>query len=404
MTNWIKQQGFHRWAFISLAVLAAAGVLLRYMQLFPAGQLKYEYILHGHSHFAFSGWMFVSLSLLIIHQVTEKQYLRIFRRILITAIVCSFAMLISFFAEGYHAISIFFSTLFILITYWFTYVVYRRFLSYRGSGDMALLLIKWGLLFLCLSSLGPWLLGPLMASGHYEILSRDAIYFYLHFQMNGWMQLTALGLTASVYLNGIRVNANSTRFWLYVFILSAIPLFAIFTLWSKQIVWLYWLAFFAAVLHALSWFVLLKQLSKQCIRLPVMVGAALLALSLKVIFQVLICVPLLSEWVFASRDLIVGYIHLVTLGCVSPLIIDQFVRRKFLPDTRFTRVVNRMYLVLVVLYLCLLFVQPVLYILHKPIMHYHLCLLLFSVGLLLTGILYTVLCGSKYRLYGMMRG
>ena len=62
----MKKLSYEAWAFINFTVLALFGVLLRYMMNFPSGGLNYLNILHAHSHFAFAGWTFLGLAVLIV--------------------------------------------------------------------------------------------------------------------------------------------------------------------------------------------------------------------------------------------------------------------------------------------------------------------------------------------------
>ncbi|MES2108858.1 MAG: hypothetical protein V4577_08935, partial [Bacteroidota bacterium] len=63
--KWYQSLNYPRWAIINFIVLSIFGVLLRYMQLYDVPKLDYQFILHAHSHFAFSGWMFFSIAFLI---------------------------------------------------------------------------------------------------------------------------------------------------------------------------------------------------------------------------------------------------------------------------------------------------------------------------------------------------
>ncbi|RYZ61966.1 MAG: hypothetical protein EOO14_03690, partial [Chitinophagaceae bacterium] len=53
-------------SFVNLLVVALLGVLMRgfpFLQNFP---LNYKNILHGHSHFAFTGWVMLVLFVLLL--------------------------------------------------------------------------------------------------------------------------------------------------------------------------------------------------------------------------------------------------------------------------------------------------------------------------------------------------
>lgn len=391
--NPVCKSSLAKWALLNFIIMAAAGTLLRYMQVFPAGELNYMFILHSHSHFAFAGWMFLSLAVIIMHHLYGEEWLsQRFQKIVWLTFICSFGMLISFAFQGYKAVSIGFSTLFIAVTYWFGYSIYG---NQKLKEDMLSgWLIKGGLVFLCLSSLGPLALGPIMASGveRGSPLYQNSIYFYLHFQLNGWMQMAALAMVASTCLKPtVLKDVSFPRQWLLVFILSTLPLFGIFTLWARPPQWIHWIAFGGAFLHMVSWFIIVKRFSGYFQSSSLLVKVSLIALSLKLVLQVLICVPFIGEWVFGNRHLIIGYVHLITLACISPIIIDQFVRRGFLSSRRLSTI-HIFYIGVVTLYLLLLFSQPLLAYFDLILPHFQFCLLLVSALFVIAGIIYYRKC------------
>lgn len=378
------------WPIFNFVVLSFFGVLLRYMQLFPLSGLKYTDLLHGHSHFAFSGWIFLAAALLILQLGNIP--VRISRNLTWAALFSAFAMLASFSIGGYNAVSITFSTLFIFVTYWFTWLVIR-YKVLTKLNHISNRLLTASIFYLCLSSIGPLAMAPIQAAGLRDTpWFQNTVYFYLHFQMNGWMLLAVLGLFSSVYLQSVSSLPKTIRLWLNVFIYSALPLFFIFTLWSHPPVLLYIFAGLGAVLNLWSWIKLLLYFRTIPKRYPLLAKAALTALTLKIAFQVLICVPQIGDWAFSNRNLIIGYIHLITLGCVMPLIIDQFIH-KGLFSVKGTAFLNKLLLLGVTVYLFLLFMQPMLVLFKTAVPSFQFWLLSVSVLLLFTGVLYLL----KYR-------
>ena len=113
-------------AFLNFTLLALAGVLLRYKILFPLPLVDQKHLLHAHSHFAFSGWVSLALSISIIHVLKpDQQQQKKFNRILWAQQIGSFGMLLTFPFMGYAAPSIFFSTLSILVSFWFAAVAWN---------------------------------------------------------------------------------------------------------------------------------------------------------------------------------------------------------------------------------------------------------------------------------------
>lgn len=387
---------FSRLALFNFIMLSLWGVVLRYMQLADL-PFNYQYLLHAHSHFAFSGWMFLSIAFLIARLCGGGKLSVGFHWVLILAQVSAWGMLLSFSLQGYRSISITFSTLFVLVGFRLAYLVWKRKGLHTAVNQPARLLINYALAFLCLSALGPFALGPLAALGmKASPLYQDAIYFYLHFQLNGFMELAVLGLLAGELPMGSMMTGDKR--WLQIFTLSAMPLYAIFCLWSRPASPIWWIAGTAAGLHMLSWLVFARRYRHCWIQMSWLERVALLALTLKCLLQLAICFPPIGEWAFSNRNLIIGYIHLLTLGIVMPLLIGQFIRVGFLQQNATTGRLLVVYMILVILYLALLFLQPLLSLFHVVIPFYQLSLFILSLLFFFWGAgLFTKACGKiKY--------
>lgn len=354
-----QKLNYPKWAIINFIVLSIFGVLLRYMQLYNLPGLDYQFILHAHSHFAFSGWMFFAIAFLIASLCSGNTLTPGFKYVLLGALACAYGMLLSFSWQGYKAVSIGFSSLFVLVTFRFTYLVFKGRLLKGYVNPTSYKLIHAGLLYLCLSSLGPFALGPLAAFGLKNTpCYQDAVYFYLHFQMNGFMLLSAMGLLASAL--PLKSQRDNNGLWLNLFIYSTFPLYFIFTLWGKPGIWLWALSLTGSGLSLLSWVVLCFKLRQSRGALLFLEKAALFALTMKCIFQVMICIPAVGQWTFLNRNLIIGYIHLLTLGIIMPLLMAQFIRKGLIRSGKSTVLCNYSYIALAIIYLCLLFIQPLL--------------------------------------------
>jgi hypothetical protein len=375
---------YPRWAIVNFIVLSIFGVLLRYMQLYDVSGIDYQFIMHAHSHFAFSGWIFFSIALLIAPLCNGGKLSSSFKAILFLALVSAYGMLVSFSWQGYKLVSIGFSTLFVLVTFCFTYLVFKSDLLKDSVNTIAYKFIRGSLILLCLSALGPFALGPLAAAGlqhspHYH----NAIYLYLHFQMNGFMLLAVLGLLASTMpVKPITVNQGR---WLNIFIFSTIPLYFIFTLWGKpgNVLWIQ--ACIGAGLNLVGWLVLCFYLKSNWCYLSFLEKAALIALTLKCIFQLFVCIPVIGNWTFINRNLIIGYIHLLTLGVIIPLLLGQFIRTGLIKCCKLITIVTVLYIILVVVYLSLLFIQPLLSMFSVLVPGYQFLLFLISISFIPVG-------------------
>jgi hypothetical protein len=370
-----------RLAIVNFIVLTILGLVLRYIHIGSMGSINYQFLLHAHSHFAFAGWMFFAIALLIFNLIHRTTITRTFRLVFLSALISAYGMLISFYLQGYKPVSIIFSTLFIVVTYRFTYLVFKSKILNNGLNELSSRLMKASLAFLCLSSIGPFALGPLMALGFKNTpYYQDSIYIYLHFQMNGFMLLAVWGLFASMLPKG-SLN-KSARIWADLFIYSTVMLYFIFTLWSGPGIFVQILAAVGAAINLLSWIALFLCFKNRFPSCSPLVKTAFIATSLKIVFQLLICHPSIGSWTFSNRDLIIGYIHLLTLGIITPLILDQMILRRFL---RVCSPVMWTYIGGAVSYLILLFMQSLLGRFGVFVPHYQAFLLGFSFLFLVVG-------------------
>jgi hypothetical protein len=343
------------WIIFNFVVLAVAGALLRYMHCFSILGINYQFLLHSHSHFAFAGWMFLAIILLFFYHFKEdNSFLKLqFNQIFLFTLLVSFGMLISFFLTGYKVISIVLSTLFVFVGYWFVYIVFKGKTFKNSNNAPAAILLKSALFFLLISSLGPFGLGYLKGAEFKNLaLQQNAIYFYLHFQLNGFMQLALLGLFFKSYLKPNEIEGEKAGLWIKLLPISTLPLYAMFTLWVKPPVWVYILALIAAMLHFLAWTMLIFRFKADLKPLSFLARIAFIAISLQFFFQILVAIPVIGDWAFGSRNLIIGYIHLLSLGSLSPLIIDLFTKAGFL---KCTPKLNYFFVATTVMYLVLLF-------------------------------------------------
>ena len=157
--------------------------------------VNYRFIVHTHSHIALLGWVYLALTTLLYHLFLNRDELqRRYRRIFWFTQICLLGMLLSFPFQGYALFSIVFSTLFLLASYWFS-AFFIKNAPNSIKNTKAYTCVKASLWFMIGSSLGPWALGAIMTVlGPESIWYRLAIYFYLHFQYNGWMMLALAGL------------------------------------------------------------------------------------------------------------------------------------------------------------------------------------------------------------------
>lgn len=317
-------------SIINLLLVAILGLLMRYKIGFEFPFLDQKHLQHSHSHFAFSGWISHTLMVLMIGfleykiKKTEVQFIKKYNLLLITNLICSYGMLISFIIQGYGAISILFSTSSIVIACVFTFFYFKD-LKLISHEDLSKNWFKASLFFNVISSLGTFALAYMMVSKNIpqnEYLS--SIYFYLHFQYNGWFFFACMGLLISfLQLKKAENLFFNKTFWL--FFVSCIPAYFLSTLWLKLPTWIYVLTLLSALVQTITWFkflyVIIKLKNNFLEKYPLVLRYILffvgVALSLKFILQLGSTIPALSQLAFGFRPIVIAYLHLVLLAIIS---------------------------------------------------------------------------------------
>ncbi|MBL4574623.1 MAG: hypothetical protein JKY51_00800, partial [Opitutaceae bacterium] len=191
------------WLLLSFAL----GLFLRWMYVGQVPGVNYKYLLHTHSHLALSGWVFGGFFLLLVGAFVPDEKGRPFYHLFIWMQVSLVGMLVSFPFQGYGGYSIFFTTLFLFVTYAFCGFFFRVI---RGNSSVSVKILKNGLCFLILSSLGPYglaycMTNELSGSSWYQ----NSIYFYLHFLYNGFFFWSLFALLVKTRENQSRILPGS---------------------------------------------------------------------------------------------------------------------------------------------------------------------------------------------------
>ncbi|MBX9808299.1 MAG: hypothetical protein K2X95_10940 [Flavobacteriaceae bacterium] len=318
-------------SLLNLCIVAVLGVLMRYKIGFEFPFLDQKHLQHSHSHFAFSGWLSHTLIVLMVYflqtKITDFQGNK-YKKIIIANLICAYGMLISFIFEGYGLVSITFSTGSILVSYIFAY----QFIKDLKLLDTDLLSRNWfkaALFFNVISSLGTFYLAYMMATKDFvQDLYLSSIYYYLHFQYNGWFFFACMGLLFG-FLN-LRKSEHSfyeTSFKLFA--VACIPAYFLSTLWLVLPVWIYVIAVIAAIIQVFVWFKLLLILVKtrrdSLQNYSRLLRSILLfvsfALSVKLLLQLGSTIPSLSELAFGFRPIVIAYLHLVLLAIMTLFIL-----------------------------------------------------------------------------------
>jgi hypothetical protein len=337
-TTEVNFQQLRRWATyaaLNLFVVSVLGVILRYKAVFSLRMLDYKYLLQAHSHFAFSGWITTGLFVGLLHilHASGVALSPVYRYQFWLNQLSSFGMLISFTCEGYGTISILFSSVSILFSYWFAI---RYLLDSRTAPWPRLVTycVRLALLFLVLSSAGPFLLAYNIAHATANMsFYYNAVYLYLHFQYNGWFTFGVLTLLLWHLSRRLPVSYHRLKAYFVLALgIACIPAYCLSLLWTAPPAWVWITGASAAGLQIASLVIFLIFLARNwrpCIdgissTARKIWGLSLAAFIIKLSLQALSATPRLGGLAFSHRSVIIAYLHLVVLGFVSFMLLGFY--------------------------------------------------------------------------------
>lgn len=334
LSKWLKI------CFLNLFLVAFLGLILRYKIAFSLPILHQKFLLHSHSHFAFSGWVTQSLMVLLIHNLSLKigeHILEKYNLVLYANLVCAYGMLISFIFQGYGLFSISFSSLSILVFFVFS-IKFWQDLNKIIVKNTSILWFKASLLFGIISSFGAFLLSYLMVNKitdqNYYLAS---IYFYLHFQYNGWFLFAGMGLLSDK-LDFLKLERKKLQSVFFLFFIACIPAYLLSILWFPLPGSIYLLLIVAVISQLIAWALMIQIFINNGNKINEQihpVGKTLFILSaiaftIKLLLQTGSIHPALSQLSYGFRPIIIGYLHLVLLGVTTIFILGYIISYKLI--------------------------------------------------------------------------
>jgi hypothetical protein len=319
---------------LNLCIVAILGVTLRSKIVFSIPLVDYRQVLSAHSHFAFGGWVGLSLMTLLVFNVLpvfHKKYIWILAGIEIS----SLGMGLLFPFLGYDSITVTFSSLYIVISFAFAWLFLKDLLKTSVHNSVKLLGVS-AIVSMILSSLGPLGLSYILISkSGNSLLYRDSIYTFLHFQYNGFFTLSVFTLVLNeIIKKRYQINVNAKRFALFLS-LSVLPSLFLSMLWHNSSL-LYLLAGIGCILILISLYYFLKVVVEfpwddfYNKRLALnMWKLAAFSFGLKMALNVGTIFPKLGNAIYGNRPLIIGFLHLVFLGFVSFYILSSLIEDNF---------------------------------------------------------------------------
>jgi hypothetical protein len=358
-----------RIAFLNLLIVAFIGVVLRYKIAFSLPFVDQKHLLHGHSHFAFTGWITQALMALLAARLNPDEPAMVFKKyrwLLVVNLFTAYGMLVSFPLQGYGAWSISFSTLSIF-TAWIFAVVYWKDLDALRQKSSSHQWFKAALVFNIISSAGTFMLAYMMATKNiHQNGYLAAVYFFLHFQYNGWFFFAGMGLLVAAVEKITGSNAKLTLVF-RLFALACVPAYFLSALWLPIPAFVYWLVVLAAAAQLAGWGLLVQLLikNKAAIKAAITITGkwvlllAASALSIKLLLQMGSVIPSLSQLAFGFRPIVIGYLHLVLLGVITMFILGYTTGFNLLVSNKNARSGIAVFVTGVIINECLLMAQGV---------------------------------------------
>lgn len=314
---------------INFFIAALLGLALRYTYL-SSLSFNYRFLTHAHSHIAMLGWVYLMLYTLVVHYfITDKK--PIYNKLFWVTEIAVIGMLISFPFQGYAAISITFSTLHVFCSYYFFRLIWK---NHETHSVVSKLLLKTALLFMVISTIGIWCLGPAVgilgqASAFYQI----AIQFFLHFQFNGWYLIAVL----AILFHKFQIkDSKEFRLFFKLLVTSTVFTFALPINWFAPHIALLWINGLGVILQISALIIFLKLIrssfknvideSSKVIKF--MLRFALFCFILKIGMQTLSIIPEISNMAYQHRNLVIGFIHLTMLGVISGFLFTYTLQSK----------------------------------------------------------------------------
>lgn len=323
----------------NLFIVSFLGVLMRYKIAFYLPFLEQKNVQEAHSHFAFYGWITSAIYLFIykiLKETVSKEKLSGFYNTIIINLFASYGILISFLYGGYYWLSIAFSSVALLSSF---YILIIFFKNYKNLETRSKIWFLGGLFFAVFSSLGVFNLSFMKITHHIsQNLYLSSTYFYLHFQYNGFFIFSCVGFFITI-LENLKISFknfdNQLIFWLLFF--SCVIGFGLSILWLELPIWLYSIIVLASFIQVIASVKLLTLVSKNWHLIKenftslerfifIFVGVAFFA---KIVLQLASTIPAISQFAFGFRNIVIAYLHLILLMCITSFLILKLLISKF---------------------------------------------------------------------------
>lgn len=307
-----------------LVIASWLGVFLRWYTLSPVQGVNYTYILHTHSHVMFLGWVCNVLYLAFIHNHIDESQHRLFTRLFTVLQVLIGGMLVAFPLQGYGLYSIVFSSLHTVCMVVFTILFFRKC---RAKNTVSYWFARIALIFFMLSAVGPFSLGYIMTLGPaYRDWYYFSIYYYLHFQYNGFFTFGTFSLFFKLLESRhVAINKAGMIAAGRLMAIACIPAYFLSILWAQPgiifnitagiaaCIQVYAVVLFFRILWSsyVVWYASFARVSR------LVLGMVLFCLGIKLLLQCISAFPEIAAMAYQLRPVVIAYLHLVLVGVVT---------------------------------------------------------------------------------------
>jgi hypothetical protein len=205
----------------------------------------------------------------------------------------------------------------------------------KGLKDNSKIWFLAAFFFAVFSSIGVFTLSYMMASKH---ISQEVFlaseYFYLHFQYNGFFIFSCIGLlfhSLNKINSQITSHENNKIFWLSF--VGCLVGYGLSVLWFKMPLWIFVTISITTVLQTWGAILLIKVIRNNWKNItenwsPILRFVLLyagFAFVVKIILQLGSNIPAVNQFAFGFRNIVIAYLHLVLLMCVSSFLVGQII-------------------------------------------------------------------------------
>lgn len=318
-------------AVFNLFLAAILGVLLRYAFVEELSWMKFRNVLHGHSHVAMLGWVYLALYALLVNAFVDPQkgpskYNLLFWLTQLSVV----GMLFSFPMLGYAPGSIAFSTLHTLLAYVFAYY-FLRDLKPQGEGPFLFsrLFAQAAVVFMLISTLALWATAPIVINGgkgsawYYAVIQ-----FFLHFQFNGWFLFAIIALfVRKLEQKQLFLDTQKMRWFFRLLIISCFLTYALAVSWSTPLISIFLTNSVGVIIQLLAALIFISVIWREKILEhfrfweQVLLKTAFVCFVGKVFIQAVIVIPAIAKVGYTIRNFVIGFLHLMLLGIFTSFLL-----------------------------------------------------------------------------------